>query len=1443
MHDSRELANQKLVNIQLNSTSKSVFYFHPVVQPEPTNPTSNDSHATGPSVRFIWNEPRLPEEFSRTESLLKPFKRLPGIPYLRGLHLSYPTRFLSSLLFRLPLLVAAIALCALPSLSQQTLGGITGEVTDASGGVIPNAQVTVVDEQTTLTRTTKTSGAGIYQLVNLPIGTYTLTFTADGYDVQKTEHISVQADRTATVNASLKVGQTSTTIEVEAAPLMNAVDTTVGYVMDTSQIEAVPLATGSFTGVAILSTGVDAELPGGTGANSGLGNAPIWANGQRDTSNSFSLNGVDATNLFNGKSTSQVPSARVINSTGVSSSAGAGGVIPSVASVYLSIGNAIPTPAPETLEEIKVNASMYDATQGSTSGAHVDMNTASGTNDFHGGVYFHHGTDWLNAAPFFFNQDNDVPASDKVPQLHRYVAGATVGGPIVKNKLFGFLSYQHTHVSDQELGDSLLDVPVGLSDDRSAGAIAAITNNSFPPCTSSGDCSGSYTQLPPIKAGQIDRDVLALFNSPALPGEPGKWLIPNDNLMATTGQTPTAAHIDNAFIPGTGRFTSDLGVANIDYNATSKDTLALKYFYQHDPTVAPYSYSSVPGFTEHLDSGAQVFSIINSYVVKTNLSTTQTFGFLREKDWGTNEQAFGPNSIPGGTAGTGSINTFGSSYFPGISIYNVLGIYQPSGFSTAILNVGPNAEGQAPNTGAFQNRLAPSGNAIWILGKHTLSFGSNYTYTQLNTIDKRTGKGTVATDDLSAFVQGFVTPGSSSTGFYVTSFLQGNASRYYRANQLGMYVQDKYQITPTLSLTGGLRYDWDGGLTEKYGRIFNFDPTLYKYDVESDTIENPGFIIAGNNQNGTHGVSPTTLTGRQWGIGPRVGAAWQPEMFHSKVVVRAGGGIYYDRGELFSYFSPGYAIGTVTGGPFGVNQQLPFVNVSSCPSSVGGTPSQSLYEYYIPTCGGYGGFGPPTAAPTDVTGDLENPYGTTLQHPAPNNPKASDLANYLPNACSIVNTGLGGVPGICANGVVNNGQPISLGVYDRTNKLPYTMNYTLDIQWQPRNDIAIELGYVGNVGRHQVIPVPFNQPTIASPSNPLLAGGTYEQKYSYGYTVGGGAVLPDNSGYLANYEGGNNDLRVPYIGYAAESISYKAAGVDAYNALQAHLEKRMSKGFQVGASYTYSHALDEQSGLGLFYNGNNPLNLRSGYGSADFDRTHIFNFTYVFRVPNVANAHTLVGKVANDWSLMGLTVLQSGQPYSIIDFSGAIGSIYYSTFDGITNPIVPLRSGCTAKSAVTGHSGAWTPAGAPPALNADCFTLPLLPAGGLNGAIPTSDPFETTFTTGQRNIFRQAFQKRADASLLKTVAFKERYNFKFTFDVYNLTNTTSLDVPGNEVQQNAFYNPFPGSSSIPPLPTNDCAKDPNGQNNGFYSCPAGLGIVTHTIGSPRQVQMSLSFAF
>src|SRR5258707_10437765 len=200
--------------------------------------------------------------------------------------------------------------------AQQTLGGITGTVVDPSGSAVPGVEVKAVSDDTKLVRTAKSNAEGTYSLVDLPIGAYTITFTREGFSVEKVPGILVQQNRTVTLPGHLALGAVADSVTVDVNPLLNAVDPTNGYVLDRAQIEAVPLPTGSFTGLAILTPGVNAELPGGTGANSGLGNAPIWANGQRDTSNSFLLNAVDASNLFNGKSTSQSGGARVVNGTG-----------------------------------------------------------------------------------------------------------------------------------------------------------------------------------------------------------------------------------------------------------------------------------------------------------------------------------------------------------------------------------------------------------------------------------------------------------------------------------------------------------------------------------------------------------------------------------------------------------------------------------------------------------------------------------------------------------------------------------------------------------------------------------------------------------------------------------------------------------------------------------------------------------------------------------------------------------------------------------------------------------------------------------------------------------------------------------------------------------------------------------------------------------------------
>ncbi len=1313
-------------------------------------------------------------------------------------------------------------LLAFPAQAQQTLGGITGTVTDASGGILPNTTVSIVSDQTKLSRAQTTNASGIYDFVNLPIGSYTLTFSHEGFESQKIPSIVVQADRTATVNATLKVGQVGTTVTVEASPLMNAVDTTNGYILEKDQIESIPLPTGSFTGIAILSPGVNAELSGGTGVNSGLGNQPIWANGQRDTSNTFLLNGVDASNLFNGKSTSQVTSARIVNNTGIGGAASISSTtaepLQSTASPYLAIGQALPTPAPETIEEFRVNTSMYDAQQGSTSGAHIDMSTASGTNNFHGGAYIHRGTDALNAAPFFYNADPNIPASDKVPGLHRYSAGGTLGGPLVKNKIFAFVSYQHIHDSDAEIGSSRVSVPPGLTNDRSAAALAALVNGTTASTCPTLPCNFPHSaQVNPTigtATGDISPIAYGLLNY-KMPN--GQFLIPSANSFVPTINFP-----ENTFTTGTAYFLAHQVVSNIDWIVSPKGTLALKYYYQHDPSIAPYAYSGSPGFTQHLDAGSQVASISNTQVLKPNLSVVEVFGFIREKVYSTVSQPFTPQQfstyvqgVTGASAAESTINTFGSTFFPGISVVDDYGNppapYNQNFVFNAATNIGSGANSQGAFTGVFQNRFMPSANAVWTLGKHTLTFGGSFSYTQLNTRDQRTNKGTIGFADFSQFLQGLVVP-YTPDGFITTAYLQGDANRYYRSKETGAYFQDKFQIRSNLSITAGVRFDDHGGLTEKYGRLYNFDPAQYNYDAATDTIVSNGFIIASNNKLfPSKNVSNSTLTGRQWGLGPRLGVAWSPKMFNSKVVVRAGWGMYYDRGELFTYLSPGFAAGVIAGGPFGVNQAPPFVNSQVC-NAIG-----NFYESFIPTCD-----------PTQANGgSFSNPWGASLQAPPTGDPSKINL----PNAAAI------------ANGT----QLFAFADYNRKNKLPYTLNQTLDIQWQPRRDLAITIGYVGNLGRHEVIPVPFNQAGIASPSHPI-----HGQNYTYGYnilappgcnpTLNPGACaytstcnasgttsgcgfmgLPDGTTMMANYEGGNIDLRVPYIGYSSESESYTAAGISAYNALQAHVEKRLSHGLQVGFSYTFSHATDEQSAMGLFYNGNNATNLRSGYGLADFDRKHVLNFTYLYQLPKFYELTSVRGRLADGWAVAGLAIIQSGQPYSVIDYSGAVGSIYYGTSDGITNPIVPLSS-CTPSKAITGASGAVPGA---PALDANCFTLPLLNPGDLGGAIPAGDTYETTFTVGQRNIFRQPWQRRTDLSVIKATQLTERVSMKFTFDIFNVTNTASFDVPINNVSQNLEFNDFPVYGS------------------NLYSSPtlSGLGIVNKTIGSPRQIQMSLRFAF
>jgi hypothetical protein len=389
------------------------------------------------------------------------------------------------------LVLCGLLVFAVSAKAQQTLGSLNGTVIDPSGAAIAGATVTATDPDINVTRTTKTQGNGFFQIFNLPVGTYSVKAERDGFETTNLSGVTVQEARATTVPLTLKVGEVSTTVEVTANPMLNATDATNGYTLDSEQIALTPLATGSFTQLAVLSPGVNAELLSGIDTNAGLGNQAIWANGQRDTSNTFQVNGVDTTNLFNGDSASSTTSQRYNFNIGAggssTSSAGAGtigGANQTGSSVFGSNGNSLPSPPPEFLQELRVNTSMYDAQQGATSGAQIDANTLTGTNHWHGQMYGSFANNSLNASPFFFKQQyllglqgvGAFPESLVNPQLHRWTTGLTAGGPVMKNKLFFFVGYQYMYASDESTGLSQFNVPVGLTNDRStAGLDSAAT--------------------------------------------------------------------------------------------------------------------------------------------------------------------------------------------------------------------------------------------------------------------------------------------------------------------------------------------------------------------------------------------------------------------------------------------------------------------------------------------------------------------------------------------------------------------------------------------------------------------------------------------------------------------------------------------------------------------------------------------------------------------------------------------------------------------------------------------------------------------------------------------------------------------------------------------------------------------------------------------------------
>ncbi|HYR84906.1 MAG TPA: carboxypeptidase-like regulatory domain-containing protein, partial [Terriglobia bacterium] len=311
------------------------------------------------------------------------------------------------------LLMIAALIALTPSLLAQSAGtgALTGTVTDATGAIIPGVTVTLTSTDTNQTRSTITSEDGRYRFALLPPGAYGARFTIPGFKTSEVSSVTVRVTETQVLDRALEVGAQSEQVTVEAqTEVLQTATSTLGTTVGASTVTQLPLSTRNYTQILALSAGTN------TGANNatafGKGTQNMSVNGNDPGQNNFQMDGVNVTNFANSGSAND-------------------------AGLYAGVG----IPSPDALQEFKVQTSTYDASYGRNPGANVNVVTKSGSNQFHGTAFEYLRDSIFNANSFFYNRDNRASATTK-QILNQNQFGGVLGGPVIKNKLFAFFSYQ-----------------------------------------------------------------------------------------------------------------------------------------------------------------------------------------------------------------------------------------------------------------------------------------------------------------------------------------------------------------------------------------------------------------------------------------------------------------------------------------------------------------------------------------------------------------------------------------------------------------------------------------------------------------------------------------------------------------------------------------------------------------------------------------------------------------------------------------------------------------------------------------------------------------------------------------------------------------------------------------------------------------------------------------
>ncbi|MEJ7616126.1 MAG: carboxypeptidase-like regulatory domain-containing protein [Pyrinomonadaceae bacterium] len=1268
-------------------------------------------------------------------------------------------------------------------------GTIGGALQDINGAVLPGVTVTVRGVTTGVVRTATTDSEGRWTVPALNVGSYEVSYEANGFKKLVRSNVAVEASVPRTLDDKLEIGEVAESITITSgAALITPETSTTFRQLSAEELVAVPTSTRSFTQLLSSDAGVSADLS--PVATNGNGNLSPSVNGTRTTSTSLFFNGVDATNITSNEG---------------------------------SLNDNI-SPAPETLAEVKLQTSLYDASTGRSGGGNFQLITKSGTNDLHGSLYYFLQHDKLNANDFFYNRDG----IDR-PKARRHEGGFTVGGPVLKDRIFFFAGYQRTDATTGFVptASSITRLPQALGligGPRTAQNIVTAFSSLNPCVRNASNIPQSGFCLTPAQISPISLNLLNLMNP-----KTGDFFIPSPAANAALIRSSSGAVVTDASTRDPGNIVSSSGALTapglfggnplvsqrnvvpaqfqqdqINFKMDGQITLANRLsgtiFYANFPALDPFPDPSSLASPVELkrDDRNRTLAITDTHIFSGTLINELRFGFYKLN----NTRGLSDEFLPITNALVGVTNP--ANFFDQSVATTRLGHYIFRNNLSRLSFGGPND--------SFNRRTQQTGSVsdgvTLIRGGHTLRFGGDYKSHRFDTnLPEEQATEFEKMENFTQFLAGFTSEADTQFGITDKSFRFRDASAYFA---------DDFKIGRKLTINLGMRYEFFGWPEEQQGRIGNFD--FANLNTESP---GGGFIVPSNaRETGFVAIDAAIATSQRAdnkhtlngydlnNFAPRFGFAYSP-FTSNKMVVRGGYGIFYDRpsaafiNTVFSDY-PFLREVEVTA-PAG---RVPFATAFSQQN-----PRQPLNQY-LPNRVVYGANGAYT---------IRDATGVALQANGTANP--IDLATGRPT--------LG-----------NNAETFEFRAIDRDLRTPYIQQWNIGTQYEVAKNLLIEVRYVGTKGTKLLQATAFNQSydlndpntpdyifkrfndayQAAQRGNPAALRGPLNnaaatqrargQGVAYGFpnVVTGNLVdlnlsTPSTLNATTGAISGGTTLpfeaRGPILGFnIPEAVLLQSSANSIYHSGQLSVTKRLSQGLQFNVAYTLSKSIDNNSAdpgstagggkpdipnVGFVVQGDQ-RNLSTNRALSDFDRTHRLSVSYVYDIPTFGRT----SRFLTGFQLSGFAQAQSGTPFSIFSGEPEAGNVA---------ALVPLS---------TGAGGLYRLGFGRPNL---CGTLDELREQGDD---PTEDYFNRSvlcsplggFGSLGRNILRGPSQKRFDLGLSKTTRVTEQVGLELRWDIFNVFNNVNFANPNNDLQDTTDF-----------------------------------GTISNTIGGPRVMQFGLKLKF